>query len=155
MKKVLLASVLLSVTALSAQSTASATLNVTLHSLLSISVNQPTVSMDIDTEAEYIDGAETTIVNHLNTFSTVGYSVTAKYLTSDFVDDTISVTASGVNNVSYDAAVPLKSTSQQLFSSTNGLGRKSHNVKYSVVGGLHDLTMGAYETVVVYSIIAN
>ena len=155
MKNILTTAALLATAVLSAQTTATVSLNVTLHSLISISVNQPTVAFDIDTESEYLNGAETTITNHLNTFSTSGYQVTAKYLTSDFADDTIGVTASGVNNVNYNATVPLKSTVQQLFKSTNGLGRKSHNVKYKVKGGLHDLTMGDYETVVVYSIIAN
>ena len=135
--------------------TATANVSVKLNPIMSITVNQPLVAFAIDTEEEYLEGAETLIHDHLTTFSTVGYKVSTRYLTSDFADNTISVTASGVNNVDYGATVPLKSTSQQLFSSVNGLGRKSHDVKYIVKGGLYDQDMGTYETVVVYEITTN
>ena len=140
---------------LNAQTEATVNVSVRLKPLMSISVNQLAVAFDIDTEAEYIDGAEKTILDHLNTFSTDGYQVTARYSTSDLAAGTISVTASGVNNVVYGPAVPLTETSQPLFTSANGLGRKSHDVKYRIKGGLHDQAMGSYETVVVYEIIAD
>ena len=137
----------------SAQSTASTTLTVKLNPIMGITVNQPTVNITLDTEQEYLEGAETLISDHITTFSTVGYKVTAKYLSSDFDPNTIAVKVSGVNGVDY-TRVSLTYVGKTVIDSPLGKGRKFHDVEYTVKRGLWDITSGDYSTVIQYEIVA-
>lgn len=133
--------------------TASTTLNVRLSPVMGLKVSQTSVDIDIDTQEEYLEGGRATISNHLETFSTVGYKVSAKYLSSEFDPNTIAVKASGVNGVNY-TKVNLTSTSETIISSPLGKGKKFHDVEYIVDKGLWDIEPGEYSTVIQYEIVS-
>lgn len=153
MRKLLLALSATIGTMVSAQTTGQTTLNVKLHPVMSITVNQPSVNIIVDTEEEYLDGAKTLINNHLSTFSTDGYKVTVKYLSSDLEPNAIGVKADGVNGVNY-TGVNLTDVSQTIIDSQLGKGKKNHNVEYTVNSGLWDKASGDYITVIQYEITA-
>ena len=136
-----------------AQSTGTTTLTVKLNAIMGITVNQSAVNIELDTEQKYLEGAEMLVADHLTTFSTVGYKVTAKYLSSGFDPNTIGIKASGVNGVDY-TRVRLTDAGQTVIDSPLGKGRKSHDVEYTIKKGLWDVTAGDYATVIQYEIIA-
>lgn len=153
MKKILL-TITSTITAMvSAQTTGHATLNVKLNPIMSISVNQSNVNISVDTEAGYLDGTKTLINSHLSTFSTDGYKVSVRYLSSDLEPNAIGVKADGVNGVNY-TPFNITDVSQTLIDSPLGKGKKYHNVEYTVNGGLWDKPSGDYSTTIQYEIIA-
>lgn len=152
MKKTLLLITALCGAAIQAQ-TANVSLTVKLTPIMGISVNQSAVNINVDTEQEYLEGAETLISDHIQTFSTVGYKVSAKYLSSEFEPNTIGIKASSVNGATY-TRVSLTDASQTIISSPLGKGRKFHDVEYTVKRGLWDITSGDYVTSIQYEITA-
>lgn len=160
MKKAMILIIALSGVAIQAQ-TASVSLKVKLTPIISISVSQPAVTINVDTEQKYLQGAETSISDHIRTFSTVGYKVTVKSLnptlskSDDAIDlDKVTITASSsFPHATYTPAT-LSEAGALLIESTKGGGQKRHNVTYSIGTGLWDNEMGEYSATVQYEIVA-
>lgn len=76
-----------------AQTTATTNLKVTLNPLMSISVSTPEVAIDVSTEAEYIDGTDVLINDHISTFSTSSFEVNVKTLAGNLSGNTGSIEA--------------------------------------------------------------
>lgn len=161
MKKLMILIVALSGVAIQGQTSATTTLNVKLNPIMSISVSAPSVLVTFDTEQKYLQGAETSISDHIRTFSTVAYNVNVKSLnpTLSKSDDAIqlnkvTITASSsFPHATYTPAV-LSEAGALLIESTKGGGKKSHNVTYSIGSGLWDNEMGEYSATVQYEIVA-
>lgn len=156
MKKLIIA--LLGTTFLQAQ-TANVNLNVKLHPIIAISVSQPTVTVDIDTEQKYLQGAQLEVPNHIRTFSTVPYNVTVRSLDPALTkaDDNIDLNSITISSTSVDQfntyfPVVLSEAGSLFIETTKGGGQKSHNVTYTVGSGLWDKSMGSYTANIQYEI---
>lgn len=131
----------------------SANVVVRLNPLLSISVVSPSVVLEYDTKSDYLDGVSTSLEDHLETFSTIPYEVTARYISSDLDASTLAIEGSGsFGKVKY-FGISLSDTPQRFMESSVGGGRKFHNVKYSVDKPMWDKEMKDYDTVVLYEIV--
>lgn len=160
MKKLLISAFALVSIALGAQTTA--TLSVKLNPIMSITVNQPSVTTEFTTEQDYVDGKDLAIPDHLTTFSTGGYQVSARALsptiqgpTDDLDLDIVTITANSNFPQAVYTPVVLSETATQLFNSPVGAGRKRHNVNYNITGDLWDKAMETYSVSVMYEITAN
>lgn len=161
MKKLLLLTLMLigASTLVKAQTRANTTLTLRLVPLMSIQVSQPSVSIDVDSEQEYMEGASTYIKDHVTTFSTSGFVVKVKSLNQSLSKgadtlplNTIAISASGQNNMTY-ANVDLSGTSTPLITSTLVRGRKTHDVSYTADSGLYDKPSGDYTVEIQYEIV--
>ncbi len=177
MKKTLLLIGAFAFTALSAQQ--QATVNVNLYPIQTIIVNATNATVDLDyiTAADYNDGVDATIVDHLSIYSTGAFAVKIKSdlatlestnagITENIASSDILVTASAgtaantITGATYQGAVALTTTPQELFESATGGVNKSFTVNYAAKGAANTYVNKyfnvenptVYTTTVTYSI---
>lgn len=146
-----------------AQSTGSATLNIQLKPVLSISVNNPTVGVELSTVSDYLTGKSVVLPNHITTFATNKYEVTTSTTattinsSSGNMDlNTVTISAdSSFPQMDYSTPVELSTSPKVLFTSSVGGGQKNHNVTYKVHGDLWDKPFETYTVNIIYTITAN
>lgn len=157
-----------------------ATVNVRLYPIQTIIVNPGTanqvVNLDYHTAADYANGVNTDKADHLSVYSTGAFAVSVKAdaatlesahteVTENINSSDIWVTASAgstntLTGVTYEPAVSLTQTAQELFSSTTGGVNKNFNVNYAAKGDANDYVNKyfnvenptVYTTTVTYSI---
>lgn len=161
MKKALTAAAVILSAITFAQTTASTTVNIKLNPIMSIAVNQPTVNIEYLTEADYIGGKSVTIPNHLTTFSTQGYVVSAKTTATNIASPTdsmdleaLTITANSNFPLAVYTPAVLSTAGAPLIDSPVGAGRKQHNVTYAVSGDFWDKAMETYSVNAIYTITA-
>lgn len=147
-----------------AQSSATATLNLKLHALQSISVHhgQKVVDLEYNTVEKYQEGVTVTKKNHIEVFSTGGFqvSVSANDLTkagsTNILANTINVEASEGNiqhaTVTAYGSADLSLTAQPIITSSTGGNKERFDIKYSGQGLYINNDMGTYTTTVTYTI---
>lgn len=162
--------ILLSASNLKAQTTATATLNVKLHPILNIALNNgSTVDLEFSNSNDYANGVGESIADHLAVNSTSGFTVTVKAdgdLTngsksipiSDILLTTSDGTANpvdGIDNSGLASALPLNSTSDQtVFRSGSGAAIGTIDVLYKAILGsddFHDNSFGSVDGVQTYT----
>lgn len=182
MKKLLLTSaIILTATVFSFAQTGSGsaevTLNVKLNPIQTIEINSATsnnIDLVYDSEADYADGVEVDIPDHLVVYSTGGFAVSVKSESDNIqrvagaetiAASTIKVQASGgstnpLSNANYNN-VSLSTTEKDLISSSTGGANKTFNIKYAGIGNdgylnkyFNNENPTVYTTKVTYSIVA-
>lgn len=156
MKRIIVASLIMfagiTAQAQTAPVTDNVTLNVKLHPIQTLVVNesQKTVDLDYKTEVDYATGVSSKVlVDHLTVYSTGGFKVTVRSSDTHLITDasatpthgqiaaeTIKITATNgtITNTTPVANLPLTSADQTLISSNHGVVDKTINVEYKGAG---------------------
>lgn len=129
--------------------------NVKLYPIQTIVVNpgNKTVDLEYHSEADYNAGVDKDVQDHLTVYSTGAFAVSVKSdqatltnadasITESINASDIYVTAStgstnGLATATYNSAVSLTETAQELFSSSTGGVNKNFNVNYAAKGDLN------------------
>lgn len=145
------------------------TVNIKLNPMQAILVNDPEVNLEYKSLANYNQGVETTMTNHLTVYSVGGFIVNVKS-DGDFIgtngsieaaDVIITATAAGDSPGTFAPVTLSTSTSETpLITSTTGGFEKNYNVNYSnkVAGDAFAYAAkegGTYTAVVTYDIAPN
>ncbi|MFV0470356.1 MAG: hypothetical protein ACK5MK_15710 [Dysgonomonas sp.] len=120
-------------------------LNINLHPIQTLVINQKTVDIDYKTKDDYLKGVKVNEADHLTVYSTGGFEVKAKTATDYLVGslnhiDTkdVTITPSNGSNALSGAiytARALSKEDQVIVSSTTGGVDKTVNVEYQAFGG--------------------
>lgn len=140
---------------------ASVTLEVKLASILSISVDRNNVSLDVNSPEKYTEGVQSTISNHLTTFSTGPFLVKVKALDTVLESGSMSlplntITISGFSNspgITYSPVV-LSLPAETIIDSSLARGKWHHDITYKLSAGLWQYSPGNYSTTIHYEIMA-
>lgn len=178
MKKLLLTSaIILTATVFSFAQTGSAevTLNVKLNPIQTIEISGTSKNIDLvyDSEADYADGVEVYIPDHLKVYSTGGFVVSVKsdldniqrVAGAETIDASTIIVQASEGSKSLSGAdysdVSLSATEKTLISSYTGGADKTFNIKYAGIGAdgylnkyFSDENPTVYTTKVTYSIVA-
>jgi len=153
--------ILIGVSSLKAQTTtASATLNVKLHPILNIALNNgSTVDLEFSNSDDYAKGVSKPIADHLAVNSTSGFTVTVK-ADGDLTNGSKSIPISdifltssdgtanpidGIDNSGLASALSLNSTSEQpIFKSTSCAAIGTIDVLYKAILGSNDFSANSF-----------
>ncbi|WP_257666982.1 hypothetical protein [Parapedobacter tibetensis] len=153
-----------------AQVTGTTTLKVKLTDALSLTVNNEEVLLDFATAANYADGVEVDMANHLTVTSTKAYTINVKAASTTLAgttDGNTNTIASNAVNVEVSdpsaqglggttATVALSANDAALLTGATAASGKNINVKYGIpaanTGQVLGKTADTYTTILTYTI---
>jgi hypothetical protein len=154
---------------LSAQASASSTVNIVLANVSSIKVNaaQTSVALNFSNADDYNNGVSLAQVQHLEVTCTGGYQVTVKASGPTMINgastipvSTITLTPS-ISSGSTDAGaaftpVSLSATPQNMITTPNGATKIYYDLRYKASGGPQYIgkAAGTYTTTITFTIVA-
>lgn len=146
-----------------AQTSGQVTLNIELHPVLAIQVNelQKPVNLVYNTAENYTAGVSSDNPDHITVFGTHGFKVSVKSSTPELQSAGQSTTVGGIiltstagTNASQETtpqSINLSGVDQTLFSSSTGVGNGKYNVKYDGLGNSAYINKGQGDGIVVYT----
>jgi len=144
--------------------TMNSSVQVNVSNLMELIVQDPSVTLTVNTTANYQQGVTTTKPNHVKVSSTVPYNVTVKASSSVLsssggVQIPVGViTIEGMTGQTGVTPIVLSASPQTIISSANPIVDRLLNLQYRIpsaqTSNLLNKTAGSYNTTITYTIVA-